>query len=215
MRTHKTKPAPERAEEPVEPVKATTTPPADHAATDALLAVIEETLDEATVEEQKPESKPWAFDPEFVASLLDTMPPQWMMERFFTPEPEPRDEIPWDEIAKLPPPGPGGTHIRYMVPEEIDWTELRDPDTMVIRSNERALLVTREMWNEAQDRVLRQSQRDPRRRFWDRPRRSRNGDDGMCPRCGWPIAGPGRYPCNGAPGPESMDPRVATRITNC
>lgn len=205
MRTQKRKPAPEKAEERPKPVKATTTPPADHAATDALLDTIEAVLDEATVEEQKPEpaSDTWPSVSEFMAMILDTTPSPWLTESFFTPEPEPQpeDDIPWEEIARMPPPPPGGTAIRYMVRPEIEWAELRDdPSPMVIRSNDRNLLVTREMWEEAQARVRLAGRQDPRMRFWDRPQRRSyyGGDDGLCPKCGWPKAGPGRSPCNTA-----------------
>jgi len=198
MRTHKTKRGAERAEEPQEPVQATESAPADHTATDALLDTIEELLDAATVEEVEAEPKPWekfTFAEMMGDETIEWMPTtmrealqqvkfyeEFIAEREQTPVP---DDIPWEDIAKLPPPGPGGTTVEFYEPEEIDYSAGPDDNPMVIKVpyRTRVLHVTRAMWEEA-------------RRGMGPARGTRyRGDDGMCPKCGWPKAGPGRFPC--------------------
>ncbi len=212
MRTQKTKRGAERAKEPVEPVEATTTPPADHGATDALLAAIEDVLDPVTAEEAE---KPW-WDglPTFMRNAVDQeFLYEWFRrEREQTPVP---DDIPWEQIAKLPPPGPGGTTVEFYEPQEIDWAYAEpndDPEVIVaaVPYRTRVIHVTRAMWEEANRGLI----------VYDRIRS--RGDDGLCRRCGWPRAGPGRFPCGdgtrppvGMYMPPVMDPTAFVNISNC
>lgn len=225
MRAQKTRRAAERDEEPLEPVKATTTPPRDDAALDALLDDIEEVL-----EDPKPEPPPMlkldASEPFALRFLTDPDEPtmgemmryyqqvEAQMERDREMYARSQDGIPWEEIAKLPPPGPGGREMVIAEPEEITWTDMRD-DTVCIRSQVRyrVITVTRAMWEEA-------------RRGVSGPWRSRlDPDDGMCPRCGHPKAGPGYPPCGDgdgrfrnrmmAPPPMvAIDSKAVCKITN-
>lgn len=246
MRTHKTKPAPEKAEEPVEPVKATESAPVDHTATDKLLDTIEALLDPATEEETK--TKPtWMTDENFRLLLASFDPARDTLQ--FLPRSRtegdqerlyeeyeravferernqtPTEDIPWAEIARMPDPGPRGRTIEFVEPmEEINWAiEDDDPTRIVAITNmrTRVIHVTRAMWEEARRGFIVYDR-------FDRPRRY--GDDGLCPKCGWPLAGPGHGPCarNGDPDPEDrrepypwpvMPPmdrsKAIGRITNC
>ncbi len=232
MRTQRTKRGAERAEEPVEPVEATTTPPADHGATDALLAAIEDVLDPVTTEEvqAKPAWEVFAFadfakgaegfEMQFLPTPRTEDEQEILYEAYaeawFRREREQRpDDLPWEDIAKLPPPGPGGTTVEFIEPQEIDWAYAEpgdDPDVIVaaVPYRTRVIHVTRAMWEEANRGLI----------VYDRIRSS--GDDGLCRRCGWPRAGPGRFPCGdgtrppvGMYMPPVMDPTAFVNISNC
>lgn len=244
MRTHKTKPAPERAEEPVEPVRATESAPVDHTATDKLLDTIEALLDPATEEETKPKPT-WMTDENFrllfasfdpARDTLQFLPrsrTEGDQERLYEEyeravfererNQTPTEDIPWAEIARMPDPGPRGRTIEFVEPmEEINWAiEDDDPTRIVAITNmrTRVIHVTRAMWEEARRGFIVYDR-------FDRPRRF-HGDDGICPRCHHPLAGPGYPPCGNAG--TSMDtrawsygiatpppdPKAAIRITNC